>query len=98
MKLLEEKVPVIARFDGVGVRPLEFIWRGRRWPVRNVIQDLATIFSPGRAGPGLCGWGNRQPAPQLSYFPQSGWWRLDKIERNQSPAPLLLYFYFTLKN
>ncbi|HOB34872.1 MAG: hypothetical protein GX090_00575 [Firmicutes bacterium] len=78
MKLLEEKVPVIARFDGVGVRPLEFIWRGRRWPVRNVIrtwrqfsllEEQVQVF--------VVETGNR-PA-QLSYFPQSGWWRLDKI-------------------
>jgi hypothetical protein len=29
MKLLEQKVQVVARFNGVDVRPLEYYWRGR---------------------------------------------------------------------
>ncbi|MGI6365070.1 MAG: hypothetical protein ACOX2G_04950 [Bacillota bacterium] len=78
MKLLEEKVPVTARFDGDSVRPLEFMWRGRRWPVQRVVrtwqhfpllEEQVQVFVVETCS---------RPA-QLSYFPQSGWWRLDKI-------------------
>jgi hypothetical protein len=30
VKLLEQKVPVTARFDGSSVRPLEFVWQGQQ--------------------------------------------------------------------
>lgn len=78
MKLLEEKVPVTARFDGSGVRPLEFVWQGRRYPVRSVVktwQQFALLEEQVQSF--VVETGSR--LAQLSYFPQSGWWRLDKM-------------------
>lgn len=78
MKLLEEKVPVTARFDGSSVRPLEFVWQGRRYTVRNVVrtwQQFALLEEQVQVF--LVETGSR--VAQLSYLPQSGWWRLDKI-------------------
>jgi hypothetical protein len=78
VKLLEQRVPVTARFDGSCVYPLEFVWRGRCWPVQNVIrtwhrfallEEQVQVF--------LVETDSR--LAQLSYFPQSGWWRLDKM-------------------
>lgn len=76
--MLEEKVPVTACFDGSSVRPLEFVWQGRRYAVRAVVrtwqqfallEEQVQVFLV-ETGPHLA---------QLSYFPQSGWWRLDKM-------------------
>ena len=78
MKLLEQKVPVIARFDGSSIRPLDFVWQGRRWPIRNVVktwQQFALLEEQVQVFLVETG-GN---LAQLSYFPQSGWWRLDKM-------------------
>lgn len=78
MKLLEQKVQVVARFDGTGVRPLAFNWRGRRWPVQKVVrtwQQFALLEEQVQVF--LVETGSR--LAQLSYFPQSGWWQLDKM-------------------
>ena len=78
MKMLEEKVSVTARFDGSSVLPLEFVWQRRRWPVHNVVrswQQFALLEEQVQVF--LVETGGR--LAQLSYFPQSGWWRLDKI-------------------
>jgi len=78
MKLLEEQVSVTARFDGCNVRPLEFLWRGRRWPVQHVVktwhkfallEEQIQYFLVETGG----------HLAQLSYYPQSSRWHLDKI-------------------
>lgn len=78
MKMLEEKVSVTARFEGSSVRPLEFVWQGRRWQVKSVVrswQQFALLEEQVQVF--LVETGGR--LAQLSYFPQSSWWRLDKI-------------------
>lgn len=79
MKLLEHKVQVIASFDGANVRPLEFKWQGRRWPVHNVLRTWQQFaLQEEQVQVFLVETSSR--LAQLSYFPQLGWWQLDKID------------------
>ncbi|MTI96571.1 MAG: hypothetical protein FH749_14040 [Firmicutes bacterium] len=78
MKQLNCPVPVLAVFEQGKVRPLAFKYQGRRWSVTQVIRDWQQ-FALLEEKIHTFVVETETRLAQLSYYPQTGRWHLDKL-------------------